>query len=363
MNSELEKLQSQVISFLRFPLIVAVVFIHSIPDEVVVNGQSAVVNYNLSVYEEFKYFVSGIVAGIAVPTFFFISGFLFFRKTDYFNIGVYVQKLKKRGRSLLIPYLFWNLVVILLFYLTQTFLKGLLSGNNLLIADYTWQNWLQAFWDGNMGEDMPINYPLWFIRDLIVVVVFSPIIYWGIKRLQSLFILLLGALWLFNLWIDITGFSIVAFFFFSYGAYWGINKKNFVEIYNKLFPYSLLVYIILAVCNLLFREYDWCSYIHKIGILIGLSMFVSLTAFCLKKQVWKIDTFLTSSSFFIYVYHGMPLALVIKFLVKMLHPQTNISFILIYITCPVIIIVLGLGIYKILTKYLPRLMAVITGGR
>lgn len=363
MSSESEKLQSQVISFLRFPLIVAVVFIHSNPGDVVFNGQSAVVNYNLSVYEGIRYFVSEIVARVAVPVFFFISGFLFFRKMDNWNISIYVQKLKKRGRSLLIPYLFWNLVVVLLFYLAQTFLKGLLSGNNLLIADYTWQNWLQAFWYGNTGENMPINYPLWFIRDLMVVVVFSPIVYWGIKRLQSLFILLLGILWLFNWGIDVTGFSIVAFFFFSYGAYWGINKTNFVDIYNKLFPYSLWVYIILAVCNLLFREYDWCSYIHKIGILVGLSMFVSLTAFCLKKQVWKIDTYLTNSSFFIYVYHGMPLALVIKFLVKMLHPQTNISFILIYILCPVIIIVLGLGVYKILTKYLPQFTAVITGGR
>lgn len=185
MNPELEKLQSSVISFLRFPLIVAVVFIHSIPENVGLNALSDVTNDNLTVYEGTRYFISNIVARIAVPAFFFISGFLFFRKTDYFNINAYVQKLKKRGKSLLIPYLFWNLVVILLSWGTQTFLKDLLSGKNLLITDYTWLNWLQAFWNGNAGKNMPINYPLWFIRDLMVVVLFSPIVYWGIKRLQS----------------------------------------------------------------------------------------------------------------------------------------------------------------------------------
>lgn len=363
MNSKLEDLQLQVINYLRFPLIVAVVFIHSNPSDVVFNGQSAGINYNLSVYEEIRYFISEIVARIAVPSFFFISGFLFFRKMDYFNIGIYVQKLKKRGRSLLIPYLFWNLVVVLFFYLAQTFLKGLLSGNNLLIVDYTWQNWIQAFWNGNAGENMPINYPLWFIRDLMVVVVFSPIVYWGIKRLQSFFALLLGTLWLFNLWIDITGFSIVAFFFFSLGAYWGINKMNFIETFNRLFPYSLWGYIILSVCNLLYKEYDWCSYVHKASILVGLSMFISLTSHCLKKQIWKTNTNLAHSSFFIYAYHGMPLALMIKLLVKVLYPQTNIDFIIIYIICPFITIVLGLCIYKILTKYFPKFTALMIGGR
>ena len=121
MDSKLKDLQFQVISFLRFPLIVAVVFIHSNSGNVVFNGLLATTNINFFVYEEVRYYISEIVARIAVPTFYFISGFLFWEKTDCFNIGVYMKKLKKRCRSLLIPYLFWNLVAILLFYLAQFF--------------------------------------------------------------------------------------------------------------------------------------------------------------------------------------------------------------------------------------------------
>ena len=96
MDSKLKDLQFQVISFLRFPLIVAVVFIHSNSGNVVFNGLLATTNINFFVYEEVRYYISEIVARIAVPTFYFISGFLFWEKTDCFNIGVYMKKLKKR---------------------------------------------------------------------------------------------------------------------------------------------------------------------------------------------------------------------------------------------------------------------------
>ena len=35
---------------------------------------------------------------------------------------------------------------------------------------------------------MPINYPLWFIRDLMVLVVFSPLVYLWAVSLRSLFL-------------------------------------------------------------------------------------------------------------------------------------------------------------------------------
>ena len=142
-----------------------------------------------------------------------------------------------------------------------------------------------------------------------------------------------------------------------------LTKRILWRFFYRLLHHSLWIYIILSICNLLFREYDWCTYIHKVGILVGLSMFVSLTAYCLKKQIWEINLYLTNSSFFIYVYHGMSLTLIMKCLVKYLHPQTNISLVLIYIICPIITIILGLGVYKILTKYLPKFTMLITGGR
>ena len=359
-----DKLQSHVISYLRFWLIIGVVLIHSSPDKVVIGGADIVDGHNFEIYNTFRYFISEVVARIAVPAFFFISGFLFFYKTESFDCDTYFQKIKKRSRTLLIPYLFWNLVVVLLFYLTQTFLSGLTSGENLLIKEYTWINWLKAFWDGNkIGEDMPINYPLWFVRDLMVVIVISPIVYFCVKRLKIIFVVILGLLWFSGIWFTIPGLSITALFFFSYGAYYSINKKNFVESYNRYFPYSFWVYIIIAIFDLLTRQYDWHIYVPQMGILVGLIAFVSLVAYGIEKQKLHTNPFLANSSFFIYVYHGMPLAFLIKFSVKVLLPQTDAGLIMLYLVCPLITILAGLGIYSVLIKYFPKFTAIITGGR
>lgn len=359
-----EKLQSQVISFVRFPLIVAVVFIHSNPGDTVINGECIYTPNSYLVYEYFRYFISEILARIAVPLFFFISGFLFYRKIDIYNKGVYFTKLKKRVRTLLIPYVFWNLIVIFIQYLTQKYLSGLTSGNNLLITDYTCWNWIKAFWNGNIvGYNTPINYPLWFIRDLMVMVIASPIIYWLIRYLKLYGISLLGILWFFNIWIDIPGISIISLFFFSYGAYYSIHKINFVNDFLKFYPVIIGAYIVTSIGDLFFKETSWNIYIHNIGILMGIAACVSLTASCLNKNIWHVNFQLLNTSFFIYAYHVMPLALVVKCMNEILHPQSDITLIVSYVFSPILVIAIGFWINKFLMKYFPKFTSIITGGR
>jgi fucose 4-O-acetylase-like acetyltransferase len=60
---------------------------------------------------------SYVLGGIAVPLFFFISGFLFFLNIENFNLQSYGNKLQTRGKTLLIPYLFWNLFAIAIYSL------------------------------------------------------------------------------------------------------------------------------------------------------------------------------------------------------------------------------------------------------
>lgn len=356
------KLQSQVISCLRFPLIVAVVLIHSKPGDLVFNGTPAF-DQEFPIYESVRYFLSDIVCRIAVPAFFFISGFLFFFKTDNFTFSVYWSKIKKRCRTLLIPYLFWNLVIIALFWLSQTFLPELTSGKSLLVKEYSVLDWLRAFWNGNDG--MPADYPLWFIRDLMVVVFCSPIIYLGVKYLRLFFIIPLGLLWLSGCWISVPGFSVDAFFFFSLGAYYGITKKQFIVDSDKLFPLSLAIYIILAVVMFVFKDSSlrFVSYMYKIGIVVGLSVAISTVSYGIRTHSWKGRPFLANSSFFIYAYHALPLAFVSKLLIKIVDVQSDILLALIYFVCPAIVILLGLFIYKILNSFFPKFTTVITGGR
>lgn len=368
MTYDYEELQSKTISFLRFPLIVGVVLIHTNLCDIVIGGKPMFDPASYPVSEAIRYFCSNVLSRLAVPLFFFISGFLFFYKTTDFNWATYINKLQKRSRTILMPYIFWNLVVILFFFLVQRFMPELTSGRNKLISDYTFTDWLYAFWDSsltNTWEDgkMPINYPFWFIRDLMVVVLFSPLLHWILKRLGYYPVLVLGLCWFFGWWFPVTGLSIAAFFFFVAGAWFSVFQKNFVEVFGRLFPYSFIVYLFVAAGALWAHESEWGGHLVRLSILVGIPFFVSLSARCIHAGRWKASAFLASSSFFIYAYHALPHAFVQKYFVKLLSPHSEIALTILYFCCAIVTVCIGLGIYALMKRYLPRVTAVITGGR
>ena len=97
---------SKTMTYLRFPLIIAVVFIHTQLGETIINGESVAEESKFIIHDILFHIITNELARIAVPLFFFISGFLFFYKTDSFTLEKYKNKLKKRFRTLLIPYFF-----------------------------------------------------------------------------------------------------------------------------------------------------------------------------------------------------------------------------------------------------------------
>ncbi|MDR2814197.1 MAG: acyltransferase family protein, partial [Prevotellaceae bacterium] len=88
-------LQSNVITFLRFPLIIGVLFIHAMP------GMDFGAEENIPVFYLCRNFFSGVLGSVAAPLFFFISGFLFFQNINGFTKYDYLRKLKSRGKTLL----------------------------------------------------------------------------------------------------------------------------------------------------------------------------------------------------------------------------------------------------------------------
>lgn len=96
---EKKNLQSKVIDVLRFPMIVGVVLWHSFFEGIM--GLD-IPDSGIPIYHTTSFFISRILASVAVPLFFFISGYLFFFRTT-FSVDVYKKKLKSRIKTLLIP--------------------------------------------------------------------------------------------------------------------------------------------------------------------------------------------------------------------------------------------------------------------
>lgn len=366
------QLQSKTISFLRFPLIVLVVFAHSYFRAKELNPFN---NDDITIYNNISFLLSSIIGKIATPLFFFISGFLFFYKNNIFTSQTYLTKLKKRIRGILIPYIFWNLLVIAYYFFLQTTQLGEAALKEKHIIDYTITDWFYAFWNTYMINPLstptiddavayPMCYQFWFLRDLMVISLLSPLIYMTIKKCHIYSILILCLLWIMNWWTKIPGFSIISVFFFSAGAYFSIQEKNFVSIFKKRFYAIAIVYLILISTMLVFKNHeDIIFYLARINRIIGPIFAITISAHLIQKYDWFIDKRIEDSNFFIYAYHGLALSFISKRVYEFIHPQSDIALSITYILNPIITVILGICIYLIIKRYLPKLTALITGGR
>ena len=109
-----DELKYKVFDWLRFPLIVFVVYIHSSGKPIDFYAIDFSNPMPIDYYNLLRISISHVLTHIAVPMFFFISGFLFFNKLQKWNRTVYFDKLKKRIKTLLIPFVIWNTIKIML---------------------------------------------------------------------------------------------------------------------------------------------------------------------------------------------------------------------------------------------------------
>ena len=265
--AKLSIVDSKAIDWLRFPLIYLVVVIHSalFYDKLIPIHWDAMTGQDY--YQLLVIFFSRSGAQIAVPTFFVISGYLFFFKVNEWSKKVYVEKLKSRIHTLLIPYLLWIIIYIVLTggYLFFKAWIGRIewedvsewyNNNNGLLGMF----WLSNEWGWDrlnlsgfptpMGG--PIAGPLWYIRNLMVLVILTPLIYIAIKRLKKWWLFFLAALYLGGVYLYIPGLRETDLLFFSIGAYLGVNKLSFTVLYKYrfiLYPMSIALWILYAIAG------------------------------------------------------------------------------------------------------------------
>lgn len=236
-----------------------------------------------------------IITRVAVPLFFVFSGYLFFYKNRSFTSGTYFMKLKKRVRSLLVPYLFWITLLALYYVILDRFVLEeplyLTSVDGLYSIFYNFNK-----------TGYPISIQFWYIRDLMVTILLSPIIYWLIKKCHIYFVIVLSVLWITNNWPLITGLNITALFFFSLGAYF-------------------------SIC----RNCEHIVYVKRIGIALGMAFLGGFSAVCLDKGWCKVNLFLSESSSFIYCSHIILLSVIGIFLSDIISIKSDLGAIISHI--------------------------------
>lgn len=377
-HKEENGITSRVISAIRFPLAVMVVFIHSFGEPL--THATTEIDYThfwgvSELYDILRVAISHVMTHCAVPTFFLISGYLFFTKLQQWNWVVWKRKMKKRIHTLFIPYIVWISISIALTPLSMIagcIIKGH-SWNNII--DWFDNNgWLHMFWDchtwnldrTNMlgclsPSSAPYLIPFWFMRDLMVVVLLTPIIYYLIKRFGMCFIFLVTLFYVTGVDIPVSGFSILAILYFSFGAYIMLNNKDLVMIFKK---YRYIAYRVSIVLLPIIIYYD--GHNTKMGNIIYpffiISMVVSvvnLTYSMVKKGCGNLLISLSSTTFFIFAAHSLLLPYVRIAVQKITNPLETYGCILAYFLIPIVTILICIFLFYVLKRYTPRLAKVI----
>lgn len=238
-SNSITQCESDVIYALRLPLMIMVVISHAILIDRPDMPETMWIENLFSRY----------IPIVAVPLFMFISGFLFFCKMDKFNIHFYGSQLCKRVKTLFVPYLLWNTIVIIFFFAMHKFAPALINDNFENVANFSVTQLIDCYWSGSGG--FPIAYQFWFIRDLIIINLFTPLVYLITKAGKYLIIFLL----LINVIFNIYHFQIT--FYYICGAYFALKRIDFVRFAIQVRPYvsSIALFaIILLTCGI---EYEY----------------------------------------------------------------------------------------------------------
>ncbi|HAY3562824.1 TPA: acyltransferase [Elizabethkingia meningoseptica] len=352
------KQQSYIIEILRFPLAILVVFAHMLP------FQQEPFNMRLNsidIYHFVSELISHHIAHIPVSLYFIISGYYFFTHAQQgWDNRTYWVKLKTRIRSLLIPYLVWNTI-----YIAAVYVKNYIFIRNGFHVEAGYNDFCNSSLYKLLWE-MPVNFPLWFIRDLMVMSLISPLFYLYFRYIKVYGLLFLVALYILGLESDIPGFSSAALFYFGIGVFMKMYGYSILEVtlsYKNIIISGTVIFLGLTLYNLGAPNYEvWRRIFRAFGVL---AMFyfgyrISVGSHKLK----KIFLMFSSVSFFVYVAHEIYIINWLKgVLYKSFLSNSGWGMLLGYFVAPFICIGILMIIYKLMTRLIPRTLAVITGNR
>lgn len=378
MNIKRDSIESNTIDLLRFVMACLVVMMHAaIGLKISEASGTPLLCFNyLSLSEigggKIVYVtICRLLSQLAVPAFFFISGYFFFNKYREQSVDVYKAKIETRIKSIVIPYIVWNVLLLCIAFVLGVFLQGV-----SLSSIFESNGGLRVFWDCGretttaniLGIDMPrdrcpIDGPLWFVRDLIMLSLISPVILLLIKYTAKIGLIVMSILMLLNIWLPFTFVTSVGFFFFWLGAFFQVNEVTIFSVNrNRMIIQHVLTALILVVAILVYGHNDTADYyLYRLFTIFGIFSLFDIALWIVRRYNIKPVRGLSECSFFMYAAHQGIILIAIQKTIQ--HLPVDESPVIEWLLVSVITIGFFTITYYILKKYLPALLSVLTGGR
>lgn len=351
----LETENLKVINILRMPLMIIVLFGHTVGFDILPVKWAWDFE---SIYILVSEAISHTFSRIVVPSFFVFSGYLFFLKIQDFTITIYKEQLRKRIFSLLIPYLVWNLLM-LIGILVKVNVFELFGIPNVEGEDYKNLSIMDIFWN------YPLNFPLWYLRDLICMTLLTPLFYLLFRFLGAFGILMLMIPYLLNLETNIPGFSLTGILFFGIGSFFGLKKLDLIITDHKIGIALILISMVLIFVCLNRSQYPYYEQLIRVYAIIGIWA-VFYGGYLLSKTNYLSNLLIKTagSVFFIYAVHEIYIINWIKgFFARINTTNDSLLQLMFYFIIPFICLFICYYLYVFLRRIMPTFINLITGNR
>jgi peptidoglycan/LPS O-acetylase OafA/YrhL len=347
---------SERIRILRFPLICGVVLVHAL-DNICNRARADGENLKLGGADGALQALLNFALGrLSVPLMFWIAAYLLF--------GSYVptwdclaKKWANRVRSLVLPYLLWNALLLLLILAMGA--VGRLSVDSVPAWVFEYKSLdgvASAFWS-------PVDYPLWFVRNLIVLVALAPVFYWLCRRVPWLLLLASGTFW----WLSPYDASSLgrSLFWFSLGAVCAVAKPDLLKLERWRRP----VIACWAVCVVVACGVGWqgkqlpWQIVSPLTAVGAVGMWLAAGVIGEKAVLADRLTGAARHAFFAYVSHAPIVSAVFKLVAVAMGCLGFRAIWLESVFVAVVTVVVCVALSRFLARYLPRAYLIATGGR
>lgn len=357
LKSEMHDRERQfvLIKAVRFPLIVLVVFAHSLGfGGVAMTADSS----GWIIYYFFSEMLSHNFARLAVSWFYVFSGYLFFcnLKNDEFSFKWVWGKWKKRFHSLFIPYVIWNIFALVLIFLKNKVFVAFGFGEDEGVNYLSHFDIVKWFWS------WPADFPLYFMRDLMLMSLIVPLWYYVVRYAKLISLVLLVLVYISPLNPSLPAMR--AIFFFGLGAWMGIWKIDMLKSCRYVKWPAAIMAVVTLIAATWWNASDYHEWFLRAFYPFGMISFMNLCdklAENEKRCQWLCS--MASTVFIIYAVHELYILSWTKGLFLRVFGEGLAGAWISYLFVPVVVIAICLLIYSVLDRFFPKTLAFVSGGR
>jgi succinoglycan biosynthesis protein ExoH len=323
------------IDFLRFVMIFGVVVLHT-PQYVPMNAIGS------GWFDLIKAYFQLAVFRATVPVLTVISGFLLFNAAlDQAPAKLF----RKKARTILLPFLVFNLPLLPLVLAGQLY-AGLKTSSPLW--PFEPMTWLDAAFGLTAS---PVNYPLNFLRDLLVLILLAPLFGWLLRRFAWPGLVLVTAVFMFNLDGQFLLRDVMAVLFYIGGmaAVRGWNLRMFDR-----YALACLLLFLLACAAIVYFRVANTTYLR----LAAPFLIWPATVLLASGQAGRWLAGMSKYSFFLFLAHA-PVLMLTWILYQRF--GAAIPYPVYWVMAPVLVTAIVIGVYLLLDAAMPRVFRRLIG--